>query len=334
METVKNENQLIQIVENSGLEIQTAQNLKESFIPFFDQAEEWKRKAEALVVTDANQVHDMKMARTARLALREIRINADKKRKELKEDSLRYGKAVQGVYNVIDYLISPTEKHLKEQEDFVAIQEAKRKGELRIQRESELEPYTEFIPYELDLGGMSEDDYAKTLNGAKLQLQQKIEAERKAEQERIAKEKAEAAERERIRLENEKLKAEAEAREKELAKERAKVEAERKKIEAKAKKEREEAEAKLKAEIAQKQKLEAEIKAREKAEEDAKKAQAQAEKKAKAAPDKAKLNEFAEMLDTIVAPEMKSEDAQKIMSDAMILVKKISIFVKQKTETL
>jgi hypothetical protein len=214
MEVTETTNELVKVVETSGVEPQTATTLKESFLPFFEQAEEWKRKAEALVVTDATQVHDMKMARTARLALKEIRVNADKKRKELKEDSLRYGKAVQGVYNVIEFLIAPIEKHLQEQEDFVAIAEAKRKAELKASREMEIQPFAEFVALGLNFGEMTDEDYAKTLNGAKLQLQAKIEAEQKSEAEKIAKEKAEAEERERIRIENERLKAEAEAKEK------------------------------------------------------------------------------------------------------------------------
>jgi colicin import membrane protein len=273
MEVTETTNELVKVVETSGVEPQTATTLKESFLPFFEQAEEWKRKAEALVVTDATQVHDMKMARTARLALKEIRVNADKKRKELKEDSLRYGKAVQGVYNVIEFLIAPIEKHLQEQEDFVAIAEAKRKAELKASREMEIQPFAEFVALGLNFGEMTDEDYAKTLNGAKLQLQAKIEAEQKSEAEKIAKEKAEAEERERIRIENERLKAEAEAKERQLAEERAKAEAERKAIEEKARKEKEEAEKKaqverakqdaiLKAEREAKEKLEAELKAK------------------------------------------------------------------------
>jgi colicin import membrane protein len=274
MEVTETTNELVKVVETSGVEPQTATTLKESFLPFFEQAEEWKRKAEALVVTDATQVHDMKMARTARLALKEIRVNADKKRKELKEDSLRYGKAVQGVYNVIEFLIAPIEKHLQEQEDFVAIAEAKRKAELKASREMEIQPFAEFVALGLNFGEMTDEDYAKTLNGAKLQLQAKIEAEQKSEAEKIAKEKAEAEERERIRIENERLKAEAEAKERQLAEERAKAEAERKAIEEKARKEKEEAEKKAQVERA---KAEAERKA---IEEKARKEKEEAEKKA------------------------------------------------------
>lgn len=345
MKVTETTNELVKVVETSGVEAQTATTLKEKFLPFFEQAEEWKRKAEALVVTDASQVHDMKMARTARLALKEIRVNADKTRKELKEDSLRYGKAVQGVYNVIEYLIAPIEKHLQEQEDFVAIAEAKRKAELKASREMELQPFAEFVPFGLNLGEMSEEDYAKTLNGAKLQSQAKIEAEQKAEAERIAKEKAEAEERERIKIENEKLKAEAEAKEKQLAEERAKAEAERKAIEEKARKEKAAADAKLKAEKEANEKLQAEIRAKAEAEEKAKreaeaKAQAEmkakelADKKAKAAPDKAKLNDFAKMLDELALPELKSEEANKVLTDAKTLLAKVSTFIREKSSII
>lgn len=305
MEVTETTNELVKVVETSGVEPQTATTLKESFLPFFEQAEEWKRKAESLVVTDVSQVREMKMAREARLALKEIRVNADKTRKELKEESLRYGKAVQGVYNVIEYLIAPIEKHLEDQEKYAEIQEAKRKAELNILRKNEIQPFVEFIPYELNLGELSEEVYLKTLNNAKILFQAKIEAEKKAEAERIAKEKAEAEERERIRIENKRLKAEAEAKEKQLAEERAKAEAERKA--------RKEAEAKVIAE---------------------QKAKALLEKKAKAAPDKAKLNDFAKMLDELTLPELKSEEANKVLSDAKTLLQKVSTFIREKSSII
>lgn len=334
-------NELVKVVETSGLEPQTSNYIKEKFLPFFERAEDWKRKAEALVVTDASQINEMKMARTARLALKEIRVNANKTRKALKEDSLRYGKAVQGVYNVIEYLIAPIENHLQNQEDFVVLQEAKRKAELKASREMELLPLAEFVPPGLNFGEMSEEDYCKILNGAKLQLHARV----KAEAERIEKEKAEAEERERVRLENERLKAEAEAREKQLAEERARAEAERKALEEKAQKEKAAADAKLKAEREAREKLEAELKAeaerivRAKREAEAKaaaelKAKQDAKRRAKAAPDKAKLNDFAKMLDELTLPEIKSEEAQKVLTDVKTLLSKVSNFIREKSSII
>lgn len=335
-------NKIVEVIEQNGLELQTSNYIKEKFLPFFEQAEEWKRKAEALVVTDASQTHEMKMARTARLALKEIRVNADKTRKELKEDSLRYGKAVQGVYNVIEYLVVPIEKHLQEQEDFIAIAEAKRKSELKAIREMELHPYAEFVPFGLNFGEMSEEDYNKTLNGAKLQLQAKIEAEQKAEEERILKEKAQEQERERVRIENERLKAEAEAKEKQLAEERTKAKAEREALEEKARKEKAVTDAKLKAEREEKEKLQAELKAKSEAEAKAireAEAKREAELKAKqeegkSATDKDKLNDFAKMINDIAFPEVKSEDAKLILENTKELLTRVSNYIKTQSNKL
>ena len=344
-EPITETNEIVKVVEQSGLEQQTAKTLLESFTPFFEKADEWRQKAETLVVTDVSQTREMKMAREARLALKEIRVNADKTRKALKEDSIRYGKAVQGVYNVIEYLIVPIEQHLEKQEKFAEIQEAERRAKLKAEREAEIQPYVEFIPYGLDFSVMTDEDYAKTLNGARLQLQAKVEAELRAEQERIAKEKAEAEERERIRIENERLRAEAEARERQMAEERAKAEAERKALEEQARKEREAAEAKLRAEAEARAKVEAELKAKAEAEAKAKreaeekaaaelKAKQLAEKKAKAAPDKAKLTELAKTIGATVLPEVKSEDAQKIVSEVKTLLEKVVAHIQSRTESI
>jgi len=185
------QNDLLVIVNESGLEQQTGLTLQESFLPLFKKAEEWKNKANEIVVTDISQTREMKMAREARLALKDIRVNADKKRKELKEDSLKYGKAVQSVYNLIESLISPIEKHLEDQEKFAEREEAKRREELKRVRESELSPYSEFVPYTVDVVGMPEDDYQKLLSGVKLMQADKIAKEEQAEKERIEREKKE-----------------------------------------------------------------------------------------------------------------------------------------------
>lgn len=186
------ETDLVKVIQESGVEESTATTLQQSFMPIFEKANEWAVKAKALVVTDASQKAEMKMARTARLALREIRIEADKTRKTLKEDSLRYGKAVQGVYNVVEYFIKPIEDYLDEQEHFVEIQQAKNEALLQEERTREVQQYAEFIPYGLNYGKMTEEDYTKLLSGAKLQKEQKEEAERLAEQKRIEDERIKA----------------------------------------------------------------------------------------------------------------------------------------------
>lgn len=346
-------NELVQVITESGVEESTALTLQNSFLPFFEKAKEWKEKAESLVVTDVSQTREMKMAREARLALADIRIDADKKRKALKEDSLRYGKAVQGVYNVIEFLIKPIESHLLDQEKFAERQEEKRKAALKAERDAELLPYIEFVPYQVDLGELSDEGWQKLLSGVKLQAQAKIDAEKKAEEERIAKEKADDEERERMRVENEKLKAEAIEREKkaqeELAEQKRLADIEKKKQDdllasekAKQDAERKLAEEKLAKERAERTKIEAELKAKQDAEiaeqnrkEQAEKERIAAEKKAAKAPDKDKLTAWVKGInESVLIPLMSTHESGAVANDIYAKFQSFIKWANSQIETL
>ena len=182
-------------------------DLESNFTPLFNQAQEWKEKAKTLKVTDASQTDLMKQAREARLALKNIRVEAEKVKTKLKEESLLKGKAIDGMYNIIKFLVQPIEKELEEQEKFVELQEEKRLNELTESRIAELSKYVDDVSiYNVRI--MSEEAYQGLLDSSKKIHAMKLEEQRKAEEARIAKEKEEAEERERIRLENERLKKE------------------------------------------------------------------------------------------------------------------------------
>ena len=192
-----------------GVEQKTALMLNESFNPFIEKAQEWTDIAMSLVVTSEDQTREMKMARQARLALKDIRLAADKKRKELKEDSLRYGKAVQGVYNIIEGFITPLEEHLEKQEKFAEILEAERMAKLQLEREAEIMPYAEFVAMNTNLSGMPEDEYIKLLQYGKTRMKERNDEIARIEREKIEAEEKRQQEIERMRLENERIKAEA-----------------------------------------------------------------------------------------------------------------------------
>lgn len=320
---------------------ETKLTLKNEFLPFFEQAEEWKNKAENLVVTDISQKEEMAQAREARLALKKIRTETENKRKELKEESLRKGKAIDGMANVIKYLITPIEEHLKKQEDFEKIETARIKAELSEKREKQLSKYEVETSF-YNLGEMPEESFQQLLDNSKMAFEAKKEAARKAEEERIAKEKAEQEERERIRKENEKLRAEAEKRAKEEAVRKKAEEAERKAREEKERKERAEHEAKLRKEREAREKIEAELRAKKEAEEKAKKeAEAKAkaeeaarkkrEKEERLAPDKIKLQNLAKSIVEIQLPEVKSDEAKEVLRQVQTLLNKTSNYIKEKT---
>lgn len=246
------------------------------------------------------------------------------------------------------------EEKLEIIEKHAEIKEANRIALLQSEREKQLAQYGVVgVP---NLGTMQDQVWVNFLAGSKANYEAELESLRKAEEERLAKEKAESEERERIRLENERLKAEAEERERQIKAEREKVESERKaaeeaariereNLEAIARKERQEAEAKLKKEREERERIEAEIKAKAEAERKAKeaeslriaaeeKAKADAERKVKAAPDKEKLFNLAKSIGLIELPELKSEEAKKILSDAKGLLEKVSNFINEKTNQI
>lgn len=185
------ENQLLKLITESKVEQSTALTLQNAFLPAYDQLIEWSEKAKTLVVTDGSQTREMKMAREARLALKDIRVSANKTRISLKEDSTRYGKAVQSVYNLIEGLITPAEKHLETQEKFVELQEEKRKKDLWSIRSSELLPYREFVTPDqfAELGEITEEEYQKLVEDCKQALENQIAEQAQAKLDRIEKER-------------------------------------------------------------------------------------------------------------------------------------------------
>ena len=132
-------NQLQILVKESGLTPAKATVILEKFQGYFAMAAEWEQKAKTVVVTNATQTAEMQMARAGRLFLREKRISLEKSRKELKEQVLREGKAIDGIANVLKALIVPIEDYLAQQENFVAIQKAKEIETVRIRVEAEME---------------------------------------------------------------------------------------------------------------------------------------------------------------------------------------------------
>lgn len=115
------ENQLQTIVRESGLEPTKARTILTLFQDYFTIADEWALRAKDIVVTDGSQVAQIEAAREGRLFLRDKRIAIEKARKELKEQALREGKAIDGIANVLKALIVPIEEYLKTQENFVEL---------------------------------------------------------------------------------------------------------------------------------------------------------------------------------------------------------------------
>ena len=329
MSKENNKLQVIDVIESSGLEPETTTDLKKRFLPFWEQANEWAERAKTLVVTDESQTAEIKMARVARLALRDIRVAADKERKELKAESIRKGKAIQGIYNIIEYLIKPTEEYLYTQEKFVEIRQEAARQELNREREAKAAPWSQYIDYtalpetNAPWADLTAEQFQAFLDRAgKLKL-----AHEKAEAERLAAEQARLEEEARIRAENERLKKEAEERELQASEER-------RAMEEQARKEREQAQAKLDAERAARARLEAENRKREEAERKAREAEEAARRKAEQAPDKEKLLAFAADLSSLDFPAVTSMNAREIVKEYSDRISALASSLRAEAEQL
>lgn len=327
--------ELEKAVTETGLSADGVQSLKDGFAPHFIRFHELAKAAKSITVGQP------KAAREMRLELKAVRVAAEKDRKAMKEDSLRRGKAIDGINSLLVYQLTPIEQAMDDIEKAEMIAEAKRIAALQAVRADDLVAYAD--PSFYDLGNMPDDQWDQLLSGAKAAHESKIAAAAKAEAERIeaerlaaeaeAKRKAEeAAERERMRAENERLAkaaaAERKAREQAEAKaaaERAEVERqaaaereaarkEREAIEAKAKAEREEAERLAQVERKKREAIEAEnarkvaVEAKRVATEKA------AAKKAAAAPDKKKIAAIAESLRALAIPELTTDAGKALAS--------------------
>lgn len=221
----KAEKQLQVILDEQNVSTNSMRELIEAFGAPFSEAGEILMTYEDIKVTSDDQTELMQQAREQRLTLKRIRTGVENKRKELKEDALKAGRAIDSVARYIRENIEPAEKYLELQEKFV---ELKKKAELEAKRAERTQKLVELgaEPAAYNLDKMTDGMFAEIIKDLQAKRDRELaeqqaaeEAARKAEQERLAEEQ-------RMREENARLKAEAEERAKREAEERAKAEAE------------------------------------------------------------------------------------------------------------
>ncbi len=299
--TVKEHSELAKVIEAAGVSASTSETLLVSFGGHFCDMQEATKKAASIEVTDENQTAAMKAAKVARLEIKKVRTATEATRKLVKEDALRFGKAVDAVAGMIRGECEKVETRLEECETYAERAEAKRAEVRRIDRATKLMPFGTDVRF-FDLGGMSDEAWQnlytrerEAYEGRQLKAKadaeaaQKAEDERRANEERLVKEnatlKAEAAEREL------KANAEREANEAEMRAEREKIDAERR-----------EADRVISELNAMREEAEAADRANAEAEQAKREEEERAARAAADAPDAAKLREVAERLRTFELP--------------------------------
>lgn len=231
---------LITLVNKSNLEPEKSEAILSKFREFESVADNWAEEAYNIVVTDESQTDLMKQAREGRLLLKGKRVEIEKRRKELKEQSLREGQAIDAVAKQLKSIIEPIEDYLDKQERFIEIKRQQELAELVKKRTAIIQQITNDPNFLSGLDTLTQVQFDAVVNAAKA----KVQADIKAEEERQAQLKAEAEERERFRKENEKLREEVSRKEEEVRKQQEALKKEREKL-AEAKKENKTIEAEL-----------------------------------------------------------------------------------------
>ena len=347
------QNQLVTVAQQSGLEPARAELYAASFAPYMNEVVTLMQEAKKV-----NRVNptpqDSAQARKIRLALVPQRTGAEKEKDKQKAALLKETNLIQALYNTVKSTAELTEAEMLEVEKHQERIEAERKAKIKAKREELLSPYCN--PSMFPLADMEEDAFEQLLSGQKLAYEARIEAERKTEEARIEAARLEAERIEQQRIENERLKKEAEEIEAQLKKEREeaaakqaaieeaarkqKEDADRKQreIEEKARKEREALQAKLDAErkAAKAAKAEIERKEREQKEaaERAERERIAAEKKAAAAPDKEKLQLFKLELQSLKVPQLKTKEAAQIAENIQTLLDKVASYIDEKCASI
>ena len=177
----------------SGLPREVVLSIDSKFKEYEDIANEWNKKAYDIIVTDDSQVDLMQQAREGRLLLKAKRVEIEKTRKRLKEQSLLEGRFIDSLAKRLFAIIEPAEEHLELQEKHTEIKEQLRKSKLKAERLGLLTPYLHFLDLsQFDLSTMSDVAFNTIFNGAKVSLENFEKA-----QERI---RLEQEEKERINI--------------------------------------------------------------------------------------------------------------------------------------
>ena len=245
----------------------------------------------SLKVDGVNDIAGYKVARRARIEIKGKRVEVEKKRKDLKTDSVKFGKAIDTEARRIISLLLPIEEHLISQEKIVDDEKERIENEKEIQEKERIERE--------EAERKREEEERQT----------KIREEQKIESERLEKIRTEQEEKQaKIKSEQDKIDADKRAISKHESEKERQAEIERAKEES-AKQARIDAEDKAQRELEEKEKVEKQAKKDEIL-------------RLALMPDNEKLATYAKAIRAIPMPSLANKQSHKIFDEAIGYLKK------------
>ena len=166
-----------------GVEESKARQIEAVFAPMVTMLKEFENAYNKIVAQEVTE--DLcKKAKRLRLDIAKIRVSADKERKIQKDEYLRAGNAIQGVYNILKFAVVEKEDRLRSIENYFENLKKEEQTKLQIERALELEKYEVAVIPE-NLGAMQESVWENFITGTRVNYENQKEAERKAEEQRI-----------------------------------------------------------------------------------------------------------------------------------------------------
>lgn len=189
---------LAEAPELLALEPSRAAIIVNTFGPMSEKVAEFEDQFNALIQESESGI-DLaltKKAKRLRLDISKVRTETEKLRKDQKEESLRFGKAIDGAANVLKWAVVAKENRLKEIEDHFETLERERLEKLQTERVELLSPYVDDAEMR-DLSSMDEDVWESYLSTKKKDYEDRIAAEEAAQKAREAEAKKQEVYRER-----------------------------------------------------------------------------------------------------------------------------------------
>lgn len=293
-----------------------------------------------LELKDLDDKETFKAIREGRIHIKGVRVDVEKKRKELKAFALKYGKAVDGEAKRLTSMLYEIENHLHTQEDKVRVEKERIEREERERKEKigfdRIGKLTEqgVMATLGDVIDLEDGEFEETLKEAK-------EIKRLKDEEAARIEAARKAEEERLRVQKE----EQDKQARELAEQRAEIERQRKEVEEQKQAQENERLEREREEQKKKEIQEAEEKAREyAAREERKKVEAEnerlrlqeleQERQKQLAPDKDKIDALIADIKAMELPQLKNENAVKIIGNTRKLLDKVCVYLDEQKERL
>lgn len=195
--------ELVVLVQNSGLPEDKRPAIITSLESFFKKASEWDKTISTIVINSPEQVNEMKVAGTTRLALKNMRLEAkdvvEAKREAVKNrmaNDVLEDKLWLKSWQMIEAIYKNLESKCEEKEKFKERWEAQEKETRKTARIEQLKPYVEDVSI-YNLGDLSEPAFIDLFEGSKLLYENK-QKKIKEEQDAADKLKKEAEEKLRV----------------------------------------------------------------------------------------------------------------------------------------